>query len=665
MPRFETFRTGPSDPLEKFSLEEQRVIKEKVQVLSSLVYLIGKDYRTEVEINPEPGWHWDFEKNVVRADPQDLLTKPIEFLRFVMSHEAGHRRISRGFEVVPREVWEQPGFGFMLNSIEDPRDNNFVADTVPHFREEMAFAYGAESETEQFEASMKKSAQDKFGTQPRFMQAGFEYMRLWYQISLGKEPIVSEDLPDDVRDVVMKTLPAVRRSWNTYPSRKEAEEGTVINGKKLTGEETITEYARASFKINHQIVWPLFKTLVDRDIEDQKSKKSDQGSGKEKGDVSEDSKEKDFTEVSENEESPDSSEEAELLIKEFAEELAKHFEGESEKAKERSVSMTEAGTSSSDNNSGEEDKDVYQGEVLKQDIESKESKPKKEPTQEIKKSPTLEMSDEKIQELIKALETREKTDPQYMEVLKEHAVLIDQLTFELQEIFNKRRHTRWQPGYKSGKKIHIGRAIQEEVRGSSPFETGVFMRREQPKETDYVINLLVDLSGSMNMSDKIIEAYKATVVLSEVLNNIGVKFSVTGFNTRLHNFKTYVSELDDTIRQKYQEMLYEVSRLSAGGTDDGWALDTVRQRVLAQEETQKIIFVVSDGVSAPSEEHRNYDLGEVVKSTLQSRVKLVGLGLGDNTGHVEKYYPNSVANIKVTDLAKVLAQKVREAIEQT
>lgn len=663
MPHFESLGTKSTDPLERFSSEDRQVIKEKLHILSSLVYLIGKDYGMEVEINPEEGWHWDFENNVVRADPQDLLTKPIEFLRFVMSHEAGHRRISRGFEVIPREVWSQPGFGFMMNAIEDPRDNNFVADIIPNFREEMKYAYGPESETAQFETSMREKAQGKFGTQPRFMQAGFEYIRLWYQISLGVEPVVREDLPEDVRKVVIKTLPAARRSWNTYPSPKEAEEGTVVRGKSLTGEETITEYARASFNINHKIIWPLFKTLIDKDIEDQKNKQSETEKNNEDDAMPEGGGENSLSDEGskpETEVSP-SQEEIEEMIKEFAEELAKHFQGESEKAKEKE-SNEAVGEVSPEVTEDVEDQEV--AEELK--VSTSESKNEVDTDVSVEQKPLPVMADSIIQKLVKALEARNAKETLYQEVLRELGPLIDQLTFELQEIFNKRKHTRWEAGYKSGKKVHVGRAIQEEVRKASPFETGAFMRREQPQEADYAIELLVDLSGSMDEDDscKILEAYRAVVVLSEVLNNIGIKFAVTGFNSKLHDFKIYGEDLGDTVRQGYEKMLFEVTSFRAQYNDDGWALDTVHDRVLRQEEKQKIIFVISDGQPAPSFAHRSYDLRAVISKVLKSKVKLIGLGLGSETGHVQQYYPNSVANISVEDLSKVLTQKVREVIEQ-
>lgn len=645
--RLEAISLTHNNPLERFSEDDKKNIEDRLHILSSLAYFIGKDYGMKVEVNPSQGWHWDFDKNVVRADPDDLLNKPIEFLRFVMSHEAGHRRISRVKEVIPDKVWQLPAFSFMMNAIEDPRDNNFVADNIPHFRDEMKFAYGSESEDAQFEAEMQEEANKKFGKNPRFMQAGFEYMKLWYKVSVGEKPDLSPDLPDDVRDVVLKTYEATKRSWNTYPSLKEADTGVIHQGRQLTGEETITEYARASFQINYRDVWPLFKTLVDKDIED--AKNGGQGNN-ERG-------KKSLTE-----------EEAKKLIKEFAEKLAEHFEGEKAKAeaiKKAKQAKFEPG------GEPEEGVDVYEGEIELEDIpDIDEPKP-------------FTLNDKEIGDLKKKLEQRDRREISYSQVLRECAPLIDHLTNELQEIFNKRKHTRWESGYKSGKKINIGKAIQEEVARTSPFDTGAFMRREQPKEADYAITLLIDLSGSMRIGGKIHEAFKASAVLSEVLNQIGIKFSVTGFNTEIHDYKDFEGELDDTVRHSSEQMLSEVYSGNAGHNDDDWAVEQTSDRLKKREETQKILFVISDGQPAPSGKHskdgnnrRGFGYGyfgfgtdnlkQVVDDiTKDGKVKIIGLGLGRGTEHVKNYYPNSVANINVQELAKVLGDKLREAIQST
>lgn len=110
---YQAFRDKKKDDnLSIFTPEQKQEIESKRKILSSLAYFIGKDFRMPVELNkPGAGWHWDFKENVVRIDPKDLIEKSMDYLRFVISHEGGHRRISRT-EFIPLEVWRQPGFSF-------------------------------------------------------------------------------------------------------------------------------------------------------------------------------------------------------------------------------------------------------------------------------------------------------------------------------------------------------------------------------------------------------------------------------------------------------------------------------------------------------------------------------------------------------------------------
>lgn len=246
-----------SEILGQFTPEQQQDIRYRQQVLSSLAYFIGKDFRIPVELNePGQGWHWDFAENKIRIDPKDLIDKPLDYLRFVISHEGGHRRISRT-EDIPVDVWKQPGFSFMMNAIEDPRTNNFVAEAYPKSAEQMDLAYQMDLD---FEGKAKGKAQDELGYTPRFIHAGFEYIKHWYREIRGEEPVLGEDLPEDVRAVVGKTVGSARDSWLRYPSKQEADEGEAL----------IRCYARVSYEINRDEVWPEFKKLVDEDMKDQR-----------------------------------------------------------------------------------------------------------------------------------------------------------------------------------------------------------------------------------------------------------------------------------------------------------------------------------------------------------------------------------------------------------
>lgn len=615
--------------LESFSLDERKIIEERSQTLSPLCLYVARDYDMSIELNKSGnGWHWDFEHNIVRVDAGDLLEKPIDYLRFVIQHEAGHRLISRVHGVISDEVWSQTGFSFMSNAIEDPRDNNFVADNVPKFRNEMKIAYGMD---ENFEQDMKEKAENKTGQVPRFMSAGFEYIKIWFAESEGEKREIDENLPADVKEVVEKTLESARKSWNTYPTKKETESGIVYGGKKLNGEEAIVEYARESFDINYHEVWPLFKTLIDKDIQDAKKKvKQDYKNNSEKGES------KDGTELTDEQ----AEKIAKEIIKEIEKELNKHFEGEKQK---------------------QEEKDKERVKELEGKFGKKKEDDGKKGEEEKPNKQTRDISKE-VEDLKKKLEDKNNKEKNiYNNLLAELSALINKLEDELREIFIRRRNSNWQSGYKSGKRIDIQKEIRGEAGGMD--DLNVFKRKEMPLESDYAIEVLIDLSGSMQ-GKKIEETYKAVIVIAEALKNIGIKLSITGFNDRLHSFKDFDEDYDDEKRKNSEKMLNEVESSRAQYNDDGFAVQEVSGRLKKREEKRKILLVLSDGMPEPSSAHANIDLKKVVKKLEEeNKVQIVGLGIGNGTEHVARFYKESITNVDIHQFVERLADKIRELIE--
>jgi len=103
--------------LKSFSPEQARTIRERQNSLSSLAYFIGKNFSIKITLglpskeNPS-GWHWGKRKNgekYIQMNAHDLLERPMDYLRYVTSHEGGHERVSRT-EFISPEEWGQPGF---------------------------------------------------------------------------------------------------------------------------------------------------------------------------------------------------------------------------------------------------------------------------------------------------------------------------------------------------------------------------------------------------------------------------------------------------------------------------------------------------------------------------------------------------------------------------
>jgi cobalamin biosynthesis protein CobT len=707
-----------------FTPEQQQEIETKRRILSSLAYFIGKDFQIPVELNePGKGWHWDFQKNIIRIDPKDLLDKPMDYLRFVISHEGGHRRISRT-EFIPAETWRQPGFSFMMNAIEDPRDNNFVAENYPKFREQMQLAYEMNLDMEN---KFKEKAQEKLGHQPRFMQAGFEYIKQWF---LDQEDgyEISEDLPDEVKQVVRDTIQAARDSWTTYPSRggadgKESEKAA--DGRTVTGEELISEYAKASYQINLERVWPEFRKLVEKDMEDQrtqelldemqqgKAESGGQGLPQELDDqlTSEEQKElekaideaieKAKQDQAKSDHDGESSEEQggesgeapvdevgkpseqagqkgkpidlDSLSPELRQKIKDYIDSLPEDKKKELAEKAEKSISDF-----EKELDEELGGKLSEDPESRETREQTEGSRkteheqeapqgdEAETTPTDSSELEKYREMV--AETLKKDENVYEEYRREVLDVINSLENDLREIFVARRMHAWRGGFKSGKRIDIKRRIQEKAKEISAMESRAWEKRELPSEKDYAISLLVDLSGSMQ-GEKIEETFRAVVVLAEVLNRLSIQTEILGFNDRIYEYQKFGQDISREIRENMGGMLQEVDDTSGTGkaqwNDDGWALSQTSESLAKQKAKEKFLIVLSDGtpVESPMHPRSEYKLDKVISDILrETDQKLIGLGIGPGTGHVEHYYPNSLADVNLEEMAEKLADLIREAI---
>lgn len=673
--------------------EPQRVeILKKRQILSSLASFIGKDFAMPVELNtPGAGWRWDFDQNVVRVDPKDLLEKPMDYLRFVISHEGGHRRISRT-DHIPLETWKQPGFPFMMNSIEDPRINNFVAEAYPLFGKQMATAYASDMDEER---KAKEESKEKMGFRPRFMLAGFEYIKQWFREVQEQPTELTPDLPEEVREVVAKTLEAARDSWWRYPNRAEAD----------TSENVISEYAKQSYEINRDEVWPPFQTLIERDKKDEEmqeflkdmqqkedssfmdgltdeerqaleeaiqqavaqaiaqamAQEGDQGAQGTPQSVAEASLDTDKKPIGTvdldrlpeslkekirkaiedlpEEQRRELEEKAQAVLKEFADEMADAIQGKLSQTPE----------------------DAQKKEARKKEVNSHDG----EEPEKTAAHPEVEQFKKQVERLL------EKNANVYEATRREVLPIIEELENDLREIFTERRARKWLKGNPTGKRINMTQRMQERAKGVPAVQSKAWERRELPTEEDYAITLLVDLSSSMRCDRKIQETFKSVVALAEVLNRLSIRTEILGFNDRLYPYQSYGEELGMEKQEQMGGMLKEVSDCSDTGkaqyNDDGWALRQASERLAMQKESEKFLVVLSDGKPEESPMHprAKYELSREVRGILENTDQyLIGLGIGLGTGHVSSYYPHSIADIEAKQLPEKLATLLRSVIDQ-
>ncbi|TSA44272.1 hypothetical protein D4R49_00425 [bacterium] len=661
---------GQEQILAQFSPEERKLIRERMRVLSLIPNHIGKDFEMEVELNtPGGGWHWNFAINHVRVDPKDLLEKPLDWCRQTMVHEGGHRRVSRT-DFIPKDVWEQPGFSSMMNAIEDPRMENFVSEAYPPYRKLQKTAYEHDLESEK---RMKEKASEQLGRQPRFMQAGFEYIKQWFKQSQGQPFELSPDLPDDVRAVVEKTLKAAEDSWLRYPTRDEADKS----------EELVRAYAEKSYEINRDRVWPDFKQLVEQDIKDQEIpqfiKDLMKGEGKPEPGQGEGLPEKDVQNIKDavkaalGEKGEGKPIPPGALSEELKQKIQAAFDALPEDKKRKIMEAARAAI----RELADEFAEQFEGEYVK----AGEPQGKPEPgTQEPESrawSESERVADNARHEMRRRMEEsleRGEGDP-YREALTEMASYIDALTGDLRDVFVKRKMTKTESGYRSGRRWNIRTRIKERIADIPLIKT---QSREQPEssgeETDYAVLLQIDLSGSMSRGNKIEEAFKAIVLLSETLNNLNIHFEIDGFQDLLLEFKRFEEQLDESMRLTLNQLLLEVENENpnghnnSGDNDDGACLREASLHLGLQAAREKILIVLSDGQPAMDSGRKTQgqldrELKAVIREIRENTdQKLIGIGI--NSSAVSSYYENNLPNVDAKELALTLGELLRSVIER-
>ncbi len=623
-------KTSEAEPAAEFTLEQQEEIQRKLRMLSSLAYFIGKDFRIPIELNqPGAGWHWDFKANKIRVDPKDLLEKPMDELRYLFCHEAGHRRVSR-MDFISLEQWREPGFPVLMNFIEDPRSDNFVAESYPKYAELIDIAWN------EFFASkekMEKQAMEKLGFMPRHVQAGYEYIRQWLKERQGESVEIDSELPEDVKAVVKKTLESARDSWWRYPTRQEADKS----------QELISQYAKASYEINRDEIWPEYKKLLEAD-----KKEMDQ-------EVQEHAK------SLPRDRAKQAMEMAQKVFVEFEKALNEELEGGLVVDPEREEEIRKTAEDRRQT-AGEGERD---DELKKATIAGGETVRKGEfPLEPLDMVGLL-----KYKERLKREMNKDKNV--YEKYRREVLPLIDQLESELRQVFVERKSTAWKSGYRTGKRIDIKKRIQEKAKSVPAMESQAWQKREKPVEKDYAITILNDLSGSMR-GEKIKEDFKAKIVLTEVLNKLGVSVEVLGFNDDIYEYQKFGQDLTAEIREHMGGMFKEVddSCCKACGhehneTDLGWAAHMAAERLKKEKAENKFLITLSDGILQESDKHSrsDFDLGNVVVNVVKDTdIKLIGLGVGRGSRGLADYFPNSLTEVDAKDMAVKLAGLIKDAI---
>ena len=248
-----------------------------------------------------------------------------------------------------------------------------------------------------------------------------------------------------------------------------------------------------------------------------------------------------------------------------------------------------------------------------------------------------------------------------------HSMCLAFLRAELDRVFPHARPSVWQAGHRSGRRLDLRKAIQASA--DPHLLNDVWQRRSAPRKPDAAALLLVDLSGSMTLQGKIQAAVLACKACAQALRELSIPCAVYGFQDQLIAVAGFSEPWSPALAERVDEMQKEAHGTRRNGhnrpghNDDGPCLAEAAVILAGRRESTRALIVISDGL--PNGAHSNeVDLhSAVAQLTLERRVTLAAIGIGEGTDHVSDFYPDAQGNVPVSDfpivLARTLAARMR------
>lgn len=643
--------------------------------------------------------------------PKKIMESQEEVALGKAAHEAGHVIVTRYGEFVPPEVMQQPGFAALMAAVEERPTDQVVRD---HFEGAGTWVDAARADSVIEGEVMRQKYADRLGYEPTFAKLCSHIVYEPHQTDSDVDPEVVE-VYERIRkqiEIIEHTVPAAGAP------EKEAKRQAIARYKlvykkvwpevqALVKEDMATESVR---QMLDQALQGLLENIIEQLSPEERQELDDLLQGKPQDPVESETETKadgsdagvpeekveTIPDASETEPQPipgdASSEEvpAELpseipapeagketpvpmdqMSPELRAALDKIF---SQLAKEKRHELTDKAREVLEQIEDEVVKDMAgqltdtQPESHKEYHERREREAdeadKRQLEEELKKQ--QEKEQQEIEQRTEALEQQKSA---YDRVYDEIHDLDEALFLRLEEIFtpNIKREMRLRS---TGSRINLPAVFRwkaQKASGGTHIDNRIFESLYLPEKKDYAITVLVDLSGSMG-GEKITETFKAVVLLTEVLNRLGINFEIIGFQDEIIPFKSFDQTLNDSVREKIAGMPAEVSSSNPGGhneaayNDDGPCLQQTSDRLGQQSAKEKVLVVLSDGQPA-GRRSKETDLTTAVQRILsQTDQRLIALGLGTDTEHVKKYYPLAMPNIDVRQLPEVLGNLLEDIL---
>lgn len=616
------------------------------------------------------------------------------------------------------EVSSELGFAFGFNCCEDPADNNWVEKKFTGLEQDIDNIYNKMLEKENIPLGMDhpevKQTVAMLGYVPKFVYFGSEIIRYWYQSRF------SENLNNEIKNALERVKNDCQAYFESIPSAQKTEKETIemarerflnfyqniwpemkkivemdINDEKLrqmanemmddllkkTGKKSKKELEDSVSQGRKQLEDEIDKTRKDsketgkeeeqtgKEIEDLKEKlKNAQGEEKknlekklqEKEGKKEQNKkkqeelEKGLEQMEQQKEGGNNPIPMDQLSQNLKDKLQEIFDSLPEEKKKELEQQARESLEKLEDKLNQE----TEGKLNIDKIESHQEKMDQLEKEKVETEKTRKEREEIEKARKKTEEKIEKEMSEYDEYYQQVKPMIEELYDELKKVFLPQRHPRWKKGYPSGSRLDLLKVMQFEADKSK--HTEIWERKTIPQKVDYKFMMLVDMSGSMGPKCdyvKIKETFKGLIVLTEVLNRLGIDNEIIGFsgNSGIKIYKQLKDGLDKETRNKIDKIIHQCG----GGTPTAKATEFASEELEKNKGKDNFLITLTDGQP---------DSGDALKKIIEqvrknTKQKLVGLGLGPDTNFVEEFYPAAKGDIEVEQLPKLLSQLLEDMIK--
>lgn len=197
----------------------------------------------------------------------------------------------------------------------------------------------------------------------------------------------------------------------------------------------------------------------------------------------------------------------------------------------------------------------------------------------------------------------------------------------------------------------------------------IFERRISPKDKNNMkVLVLVDESGSMDRSDKALNAKMSAIVLAEVFGKLRIPYSVIGFTTN-YNCKKVVQNhylhWDNT-----KENRLKLLNISAYNYNfDAYSIRYATEMMKKKKTKYNILIVISDGVPSMgigSKEEMYADTAGAIAMAKKTLGNVIGIGLGRIDLKVfEGFYGKDFVHVKnINELSTEMSHIIRQTVRK-